>query len=108
MSIPYEKVVRDYNNLKDKRCPYCKQEMICAPQIRKKTFPRNAMTRDHNILPRCYYTEEIRNFFMNKNARNFIMVCNSCNCRRAQPKYNHCVAAMILDRLINGDERFYK
>lgn len=106
--MSYSQARKQYQIMDDKRCPYCKEEMVCVASFPKKRFPGKAMTRDH-ILPKCRYNDD---FFIlmsiDQTIRNIIWICNSCNRDRGNPEYNHCVVAMILDRLVKGDDRFYR
>lgn len=66
---------------------------------------QDKISRDH-ILPKVRMTDDFRKLTNIGQIRNIVYMCSRCNSERGDN--NHCLAAMILKRLINDDDRFYR
>lgn len=92
-----------------KCCPICKEKY--TPLSLLDEYPRKydasmlKRSRDH-ILPKCRINSDFRAIQYDGTTRNIMIMCAGCNLRRANN--NHCIAALILGRLVNGDKRFYR
>ena len=96
-----------------KYCPVCKENFSMegfVPNTRNKKYSENQkkITRDH-ILPKVRITLDLRVLMNGKKdgVKNHKAMCAECNSERGFVKYDHCIAALVLDRLVKGDMRFY-
>lgn len=84
------------------RCPICKNPYVFTNNGFKQS--KSSPSKDH-ILPKERYTKETPFLTRSGNVKNIKIMCSRCNYKRAS--FNHCIAALVLSRLIKGDKRFY-
>jgi len=83
-------------------CPICFQPYVFTSN--EFNHHKQSPSRDH-ILPKERYTQETYILVNTKQINNITIMCSECNEKRGH--FNHCIAALILHRFTEGDDRFY-